>query len=132
MRPKYKWGDIKHDNFIRNENDENRITSSKNIVEKLINNIELYERWLLNKENKSTLLEYSRIYFLNKIEYILCGSEIRQLLTEKPKLIKKHLGTRSLIYLKIYSYVCNIKYLNGIVYRSRYLLTGISRKKAES
>lgn len=130
-QPKYKWGDIKHDNLIRNEKDENRITSSKNMVNKIINGFELYEKWLLNKENKPTLLKYSQVYFLNKIEFLLSGSEIRQLLNDKPKLIKKHLGTCSMIYLKIYSYSCNIKYLNGIVYRSRYLLTGISRKKTK-
>src|SRR5690554_4187955 len=64
--PKYRWGEKRSENFIRNENDENRITSSKNIVKKIINNIEVYERWLLNGENKRILLKCFPVCFLNR------------------------------------------------------------------
>lgn len=128
----FKWASPLPDYFIRKQNDPNALTSINNIVTKVVNNFHTYENWLKNENNRPILEKNFPDYMLSKLEFLLPTKDLDEFIQLHADLIEKHLGKRSLSYLKMYNKTRNVKILKSIVYRLRPYLTGIKRRQATS
>lgn len=131
FHPNYEWNDVLPDYFLRSEDDPNALTSKDNILNKVEGNFYTYENWLTNEKNRLILEKSFPNYLLSKLEFLLDKKELKNMLDNHSDLIKKHLGIRSVYYLKLYNSTRNIKFIKGIVFRARPYLTSIKRKKVE-
>lgn len=129
--PNVSWCSILPDYFLRKDSDTNAITSRNNILPKVVSNFYTYENWLTNKKNRPILEKSFPNYMLSKLEFLLDKKELKAMLDKYSHLIKKHLGSRSVYYLKLYNKTRNMKFIKGFVYRARPYLTNIKRNKVE-
>jgi hypothetical protein len=77
--------------------------------------------------NRQILEKYFPDYMLRKLEFLLPKKDLEKMIYNHSDILKKHLGYRSILYLKLYNKTRNIKFIRGIVYRLRTALTNIQR-----
>ncbi|MGM0477963.1 MAG: glycosyltransferase family 2 protein [Bacteroidota bacterium] len=129
--PNVSWCSILPDYFLRKDSDINAITSRNNVLPKMVSNFYTYENWLTNENNRPILESSFPDYMLSKLEFLLTEKELKSMLNKHSNLIKKHLGSRSVYYLRLYNNTRNIKFIKGIVYRARPYLTRVKRNKVK-
>jgi glycosyltransferase involved in cell wall biosynthesis len=126
--PNYIWSDECPDYFLRKDDDPNALTSFSNIVPKVLSNFYTYEKWVMNEENRPILEKYFPDYMLSKLEFLLSSTELQRMIDNHSDIIKKHLGGRAMRYLRLYNKTRNIKFIRGLVYRLRSVLSNIQRQ----
>lgn len=125
--PNYSWGSIIPDYFLRKEDDPNALTSNDKIVQKVLSNLNTYDKWISTTKYGLKLRQFYPDYMLRKLEFLLSKQELDVLVNCHRNVLVKHLGKNSILYLKLYNKTRDIKYLRGIVFRFRPVISNIKR-----
>lgn len=129
FNPKFQWGRELPDYFMRREDNHSSLSDSTDILSKYLTNFQTFEKWrfVVSKNSKKFEEDFIR-YMLDKIEFNLNKKQILQFIRYNNRLLKNYLGSRAVFYLKLHALTKEVKFLNGLIYRSRFLCTGVSRQ----